>query len=269
MGHLGTLDPLASGVLPVAIGEATKAIPYVDEREKEYNFTICWGEQRTTDDQEGEIVKISAVRPTSEQVRSVLPRFLGSILQTPPIYSAIKIKGKRACDRVRAGEKIELEAREVNIHGLTYLGSDEQDYSHFQVRCGSGTYVRSLVRDMAHALDTVGYAASIHRTRVGCFKERDAIFIENDIETLAKDRKKVLLDQYIHAIRYGLDDIPAVQVSSAAIDRLLKGQPLFDLDLEDQKVLLCCNEYGIEVAIAEVRSGCLYPKRIFNLMRKE
>ncbi|MBL8836268.1 MAG: tRNA pseudouridine(55) synthase TruB, partial [Alphaproteobacteria bacterium] len=177
-GHGGTLDPLATGVLVIALGEATKLVPFVMDAVKEYEFTVRWGEARSTDDAEGPITATSDVRPDRAAIVAALPRFLGVIQQTPPAFSAIKVAGERAYDRARAGEVVELKARSVEIRALELVACDDTDHASFRVVCGKGTYVRSLARDLAAALGAVGHVSALRRLAVGRFRVNDAISLD-------------------------------------------------------------------------------------------
>ena len=174
-GHAGTLDPLATGVLPIALGEATKTVPYAVEGEKGYQFTVRWGAETDTDDAEGRLVATSETRPDRGAIEPLLARFVGEILQTPPAFSAIKIDGERAYDLARAGETVELEPRLVRIDEFTLLHTPDRDTAVFEARCGKGTYVRALARDMGRALGCLGHVVALRRTRVGPFAEADAV----------------------------------------------------------------------------------------------
>ena len=177
VGHAGTLDPLATGILPIAFGEATKTIPFMMDAKKTYRFTVTWGEERTTDDIEGDVIETSGIRPTQDQILKALPDFIGVIKQRPPIFSAIKIDGKRAYDLARAGEAVEMKEREVEVFDLKLLESDLQSAT-FEMECSKGTYVRSIGRDLARKLGTLGYISMLRRTKVGAFDESDTISLE-------------------------------------------------------------------------------------------
>lgn len=259
-GHAGTLDPLATGVLPIALGEATKTIPYVMEGRKQYRFQVTWGEQRNTDDAEGIVVSTCATRPNREAITAVLPQFMGTIQQVPPAFSAIKIEGQRAYALARAGEAVMLKSRLVMIYDLILESIDSVDQATFLVTCGTGTYVRSLARDMAQALGSVGYVSFLRRTFVGKFHEKDTILLEKLRELSHKSE----VDQRILPLGVVLDDIPAVPITVEEVGLIRQGQkipvmgivsglPLSALWLEDQVV-----------AIAENRDGFYYPKRVFN-----
>ncbi len=174
-GHAGTLDPLASGLLPLALGEATKTVPFVMDGRKRYRFTVRWGEERDTDDAEGRIIGTSAERPTVDAINACLPAFTGTIAQVPPKYSAIKIEGERAYDLARSGEDVVLEARPVDIHGLALVEVPDADTAVFEAECGKGTYVSALARDMGRQMGCLGHVTALRRAQVGPFTERDMI----------------------------------------------------------------------------------------------
>ena len=175
-GHAGTLDPLASGCLPIALGEATKTVPFVMDGRKLYQFTVRWGEERDTDDAEGRVIASSEQRPTPEAIRALLPSYTGTIQQVPPRYSAIKIEGERAYDLARDGETVELEARPVEIARLELVATPDPDHAVLEAECGKGTYVRSLARDMGRALGCFGHVSALRRVAVGPFRRRNHDF---------------------------------------------------------------------------------------------
>jgi tRNA pseudouridine55 synthase len=177
-GHAGTLDPLASGGLPIAMGEATKTVPFVMDGRKRYRFTVCWGEERDTDDTEGKVTRSSDLRPSAEAIRELLPQFTGQIEQTPPQYSAIKIQGERAYDLARDGETVELKPRPVEIFELSLIEQEDDSRSVFEAECGKGTYVRALARDIGRLLGSYGHICALRRTLVGPFGEADMIPLE-------------------------------------------------------------------------------------------
>ena len=176
-GHAGTLDPLATGILAIALGEATKTVAYVQDAAKIYRFTASWGESRDSDDAEGKITGTTDARPGREAIEAILSRFTGLLNQTPPAYSAIKVQGERAYDLAREGEEVHLEPRPVQVHEAR-LVSAEPNQAVFEILCGKGTYVRSWVRDIALALGTLGYVSALRRTRIGGFQEKDAVGLE-------------------------------------------------------------------------------------------
>lgn len=258
IGHLGTLDPLASGVLVFAIGEATKAIPYYNNNQKIYEFEVTWGEQRTTDDAEGEIVNRSSIRPSLVEIENTIKKFTGKIQQIPPIYSAIKVAGKRAYQAARKGEDIKLNARSIIIHSLEILNVTK-DYCQFRASCGSGTYIRSLGRDIAKDLNTVGYISKLRRTKDEKFGINDAISLEKLEKIDHKERY-----QYIKPIRAVLDDIPAVSVSAFDVEKIQCGMAIkSEIDFSVPYVAVCFE--GNLLAIAVFKDGWLYPKRVFSL----
>jgi tRNA pseudouridine55 synthase len=176
-GHAGTLDPLATGILPIALGEATKTVPYAVDGQKAYRFTVRWGAETNTDDAEGQIVERSDLRPTRASIEALLPNFHGEILQTPPAFSAIKIDGQRAYDLARQGETVKLEARPVQIDRLELVEMPDHDTSVFEAECGRGTYVRAIARDIGRTLGCLGHVTALRRTRVGPFEEAQAVTI--------------------------------------------------------------------------------------------
>lgn len=258
IGHLGTLDPLASGVLVFAIGEATKAIPYYNNNQKIYEFEVTWGEQRTTDDAEGEVIKTSSIRPSLAEVQNIIKKFEGEIQQVPPIYSAIKVDGKRAYKSAREGKNIKLNARSIIVHSLE-ITSVEDHSCQFRATCGSGTYIRSLGRDMAQSLNTVGYISKLRRTKDGKINVNDAISLEKLEKIDHKERY-----QYIKPIRAVLDDIPAVPVSAFDVEKIQRGMAIkTESDFSVPYTAICFEEKLL--AIAVFKEGWLYPKRVFSL----
>ncbi|GLQ11391.1 tRNA pseudouridine synthase B [Devosia yakushimensis] len=207
-GHAGTLDPLATGILPIALGEATKAVPQVQDGTKVYRFAIQWGSATTTDDAEGSVVATSDVRPDQAALLAVLPRFTGTILQRPPIYSALKIDGERAYDLARAGESVELAPREIDVDAIELL-SHGTEKSVLEVTCGKGTYVRSLARDIAEALGTRGHVSMLHRGAVGPFNDTDALTIEQ-LEALDISERDALLK----SVSAGFTDLPEIRLDA-------------------------------------------------------
>ena len=267
-GHAGTLDPLATGVLPIALGEATKTVAYAMSAEKEYAFTVRWGEARDTGDAEGAVTATSDVRPHDAAVRAILPRFTGTILQSPPAFSAVKIGGRRAYDLARKGEAPVLAPREVQIHRLELIqtGADE---ASFHVACGKGTYIRSLGTDLAHALGTEAHVTALRRTRVGRFTAETAIPLENlsNFGDSAPHNHPHLL-----AVETVLDDIPALALNADEAERLRHGQSVEvrragDQDLVGRLVegaVICAFSGGKAVALATIAGGHLRPVRVLN-----
>ncbi len=259
LGHGGTLDPLATGILPIALGEATKTIAWCQDATKIYRFTIAWGIATTTDDGEGETLQESDVRPEKPAIEAALPQFLGEIDQIPPIYSALKVDGERAYDLARKGEFPELASRRVRIDSLTLTDLPDADHAAFEVVCGKGTYVRSLARDIARALGTVGHVSALRRTRVGPFTLEQAISVEN-LQDLGHGPAPsgILLP-----VETALDDIPALALTQAAAARLRQGQPV-DVP-EDRSGTLRARYDDRLVALVDADLGQARPLRVFNL----
>ena len=267
-GHAGTLDPLASGCLPIALGEATKTVPFVIDGRKTYVFTVRWGEERDTDDAEGRVVKASASRPERAAIAAALPRFTGTIEQVPPRFSAIKIDGERAYDLAREGETVEIAARPVTIDRLELVDIPDPDHAVLAAECGKGTYVRALARDMGRALGAFGHVSALRRSRVSPFVEGDMIPLER-LESLCHRAAagEGHLADILLPIETALDDIPALAVSPADAARLHKGQTVL-LRGRDAAVIRGTVQLasgGQLVAIAEIDRGEIVPKRVFNL----
>jgi tRNA pseudouridine55 synthase len=269
-GHAGTLDPLATGVLPIALGEATKTVPFLMDADKTYRFTIAWGVTTATFDREGEVTARSDVRPTPEAVAEALPEFVGEILQVPPAYSAIKVDGERAYDLARAGEVVELKARPVTVHGARVAGAPDADHVEIEMDCGKGTYVRAIVRDLAAALGACGHVSALRRTRVGGFGEARAIGLEN-LEELG--HKAQLLGALL-PVETALDDIPALAVTDEDAFRLKQGRSivLVPRQVEALKARLKPGARTVSAmagesiaALCEMRAGRLEPTRVFHL----
>jgi tRNA pseudouridine55 synthase len=261
-GHGGTLDPLASGVLPIALGEATKTVPFVMDGRKEYRFTLCFGQARSTEDAEGEVTAASDLRPTDEAIRRALAAFVGDIEQVPPAFSALKIEGKRAYDLARAGESVDLKPRRVVIERLALLGRPDTDHADFVVSCGKGTYIRSLGRDLALSLGTVGYLSALRRTAVGPFREEAAISLPK-LEALG--HIPALLGA-LAPVATALDDIPALALTEAQADRLRQGQPvLLTRDAPPSGTLVRAETGSKLVALVRSDGTALQPVRVFNL----
>jgi len=261
-GHGGTLDPLASGVLPIALGEATKTVPFVMDGRKEYRFTLRFGQARSTEDAEGEVTATSDLRPADEGIRSALAAFVGDIEQVPPAFSALKIEGKRAYDLARAGQPVALKPRRVLIERLELLGRPDADHADFVVSCGKGTYIRSLGRDLACALGTVGHLSALRRTAVGPFREEAAISLPK-LEALG--HIPALLGA-LAPVATALDDIPALALTEAQADRLRQGQPvLLTRDAPPSGALLRAETGSRLVALVRSDGVSLQPVRVFNL----
>jgi tRNA pseudouridine55 synthase len=267
-GHAGTLDPLASGALPIALGEATKTVPFVMDGRKLYRFTIRWGEERDTDDAEGRTVSISKERPSPEAVRALLPAYTGLIQQIPPRYSAIKIDGERAYDLARDGEQVELAPRPVEIGRLELVNIPDPDHAVLEAECSKGTYVRSLARDLGRALGCFGYVSALRRAAVGPFGEETMILLEQ-LEALchrAASGEGSLADALM-PVETALDDIPALAVSWADAARLQRGQAVLlrGRDAPNFRGTVYVTVSGQLLALAELDRGEIVPKRVFNL----
>ena len=267
-GHAGTLDPLASGALPIALGEATKTVPFVMDGRKIYRFTVRWGEERDTDDAEGRVIANSDQRPSADAVRALLPSFTGSIQQVPPRYSAIKIDGERAYDLARDGEEIELAPRPVEIGRLELVNVPDRDHAVLEAECGKGTYVRSLARDLGRTLGCFGHVSGLRRTAVGPFDEKAMILLEQ-LEALchrAASGEGSLADAMM-PVETALDDIPALAVSRADAARLQRGQAVLlrGRDAPNFRGTVYVTVSGQLLALAELDRGEIVPKRVFNL----
>ena len=267
-GHAGTLDPLASGALPIAMGEATKTAPFVMDGRKLYRFTVCWGEERDTDDAEGRVVAQSDARPTVEAIQAALPAYLGTIQQVPPRYSAIKIEGERAYDLARDGEVVELQARPVEIVRLELIEIPDADHAVLEAECGKGTYVRSLARDIGRALGCYGHVSALRRTAVGPFAPESMILLE-DLEALCHRAAagEASLADALMPVETALDDIPAVAVSRADAARLSRGQAVLlrGRDAPNFHGTIAVTVAGQLLALADFEHGEIVPKRVFNL----
>jgi tRNA pseudouridine55 synthase len=268
-GHAGTLDPLASGILPIALGEATKTVPYAMDASKTYRFTLSFGEARATDDAEGEVTRTSDRRPSDDEIRAILPRFTGLITQVPPAFSAIKVEGARAYDLARAGEAVELEPRQVQIRSIRLLERPNPDEAIFEVVSGKGAYMRALGRDMAIGLGTCGHIRDLRRTAVGPFKEDRAISLES-LQALGHSPAAF---EHLLPVETALDDIPALALTATEAIRLRSGQPVGLLHRHDRDRIYELAPGGMVRAMAEGRlvaltrfeAGELVPVRVLNL----
>jgi tRNA pseudouridine55 synthase len=288
-GHAGTLDPLASGMLPIALGEATKTVPYVQDGAKVYRFTVAWGEERTTDDLEGAVTKTSDARPDEAAIRAVMPKYTGIIMQVPPQFSAIKIGGERAYDLAREGEAVEIPAREVEIGRFDLIEMPDADRAVFEIECGKGTYVRSLARDMGRDLGCFGHIADLRRTEVFPFTPDDFVTLdeleaaatpaetgaeaEPPAEEDAGARKPrpgpaewKALDALLLDTGAGLDCLPQVAVSDDAAARIRLGNPVIvrgrDAPVEADEA--CAFVHGRLIAIGAIEAGMFRPRRVFT-----
>jgi tRNA pseudouridine55 synthase len=276
-GHAGTLDPLASGVLPIALGEATKTVPWLVEAQKIYRFTIKWGASTDTQDREGKIVAESAVRPGAEAISAALLGFIGEIDQAPPQFSAVKVDGERAYDLARAGETVELEPRRVVVHEAALVETEADDLAIFRVRCGKGFYIRALVRDLAAKLGAEGHVWRLRRTAVGPFTEVESV----TLDALEDLRHKGAASERLKPVETALDDIPALAINGEDAFKLRQGRPIVLLPHvmetlkpkfrdrtiagQDASRAAVALFQGKAVALGDVRAGRFTPTRVFHL----
>ena len=268
VGHGGTLDPLATGLLPLALGEATKTVSYVMDGAKEYRFTIRWGEARTTEDAEGTVTETSVIRPAEAQILAVLDDFIGDIEQVPPAFSAIKIKGERAYKLARADRPPEMKPRTIRIQALKLRDMPDADHASFHVVSGKGAYMRALARDMALALGTFGHISDLRRVAVGPFKEKDAISLDK-LESLGHSAP---LSEHLLPVETVLDDIPALALTETEARRLRRGQAVPVLPVANrspfknigQGDVVCAMAEGRLVALAKIKGGEIRPFRVMN-----
>jgi tRNA pseudouridine55 synthase len=273
-GHAGTLDPLATGILAIALGEATKTVPFAQDAAKIYRFTATWGESRDSDDSEGKVTGTSDIRPTPAAIEAMLPRFTGAITQVPPAYSAIKVQGERAYDLARDGQEPDLQPRQVSVHEARLIDA-QTDRAVFEILCSKGTYVRSWVRDIARALGTLGHVSQLRRTRIGGFLEKDAV----GLETLTPLLHSPAAFAYLKPLSTALDGIPALAVTGSDTVRIRSGNPILiranlfarmtdglaDGDGLQGRIVYLKDESDAPVALAEIADGELRPFRVFQL----
>jgi tRNA pseudouridine55 synthase len=266
-GHGGTLDPLATGLLPIALGEATKTVQWAMDGRKKYQFRIKWGAETATDDLEGEITATSGLRPNQNSIESILNEFLGEITQIPPIYSALKIDGARAYDLARAGETPEMKPRQVMIEELNLLDCSNPEQADFEVVCGKGTYIRALARDMGRKLGCLGHLTLLRRTQVGPFTEKDMISLESLEELSHKPDRDEALKGALHSIVTVLDGIPALAVMDGQAAQLRQGQKVLlrgaNAPINCEAILV--THEGRPLGICEIAQGSLKTTRLFNL----
>lgn len=266
-GHAGTLDPLATGILPLALGEATKTVPFVVDGRKAYRFTVRFGAETDTDDAEGKAVETSGQRPSRAEIEAALPRFTGDISQIPPRYSAIKVGGARAYDLAREEEDFELAPRTVTIDRLELTDHPDEDHCVIEAECGKGTYVRAIARDLGRMLGCLGHVEVLRRTRVGGFTEADTVTLAEVEEAAASEEGKEALLSLLRPVETALKDIPTLSLSSADAARLRQGQSVL-LRGRDAPIMggtVYAVSRGALVALGEVSQGEFRPKRIFNL----
>jgi tRNA pseudouridine55 synthase len=266
VGHGGTLDPLATGVLPIALGEATKTVAYVMAGRKRYRFTARWGEARTTDDAEGEVIGTSAERPTAAAIEAALAGFVGAIEQVPPQFAAVKVEGERAYDLARRGEAVALAARTVEVDRFALLEQPDRDHATFEVVCGRGTYVRALIRDLGERLGCLGHVVALRRLQVGPFGSESALSLGALEQLLADDA----LPQALLPVASALGELPALALTGPQAHRLRAGQTirvapgLVVGEVHDDATIRAMAA-GQMVALARLQGGELSPLRVFNL----
>lgn len=280
-GHAGTLDPLASGILPIALGEATKTVPYVMDGTKVYRFAVTWGEERSTDDMEGAVIATSDKRPDRATIEALLPQFTGIIAQVPPQFSAIKVDGERAYDLARSGDAVELKSREVEIFEIKIVEMEDENSTVFEVECGKGTYVRSIARDMGRLIGCHGHVSSLRRLVVDPFDEQDAI-TKDQLDEAAAESVNILeeagtpdglvpaafstLDHFLIDPVEAMAGLPSVALNGDAAHRVRMGNPVMvlgrDAPVEAEEAY--ATERGRLIAIGSITSGQFHPKRVIK-----
>ena len=261
-GHAGTLDPDATGMLPVALGEATKTIAYLGEALKGYDFRACWGSATTTDDAAGDVIATSPLRPTEAAIRAALPQFIGDIRQVPPQFSAVKIDGERAYDIARGGETMDLAARDLHVDALELVGMPDADHADLHFVCGSGGYVRSIARDLGQVLGCLGHVLYLRRTWVGPFDIEDAVSMAQ-VEALARTPE---IDALLEPVALALGELPMLCATDAGAARLKNGNPGQVLPgAASYGDLVWVSYAGQPLAIGRLRAGEVHPERVFNL----
>jgi tRNA pseudouridine55 synthase len=263
-GHAGTLDPLATGVLPIALGEATKTVPYAVDGAKHYHFTVQWGIETDTDDALGKTLRRCTARPAREAIEALLPRFTGDIEQVPPVYSAIKVHGERAYDLAREGEALALQARTVHISSLVLVDQPDCERAVFEARCGKGTYVRALARDLGRVLGCLGHLIALRRTQVGPFAIDGAITPDALRESAGAGDEA--LARLLLPIEASLNRLMALSVGQNDAARLLRGQPVLirGRDAPTASGPAYATWQGKVIAVGRIERGELHPSRVFN-----
>jgi tRNA pseudouridine55 synthase len=265
VGHGGTLDPLATGVLPIAMGEATKTVAYIMDARKAYDFRLRLGEERDTDDSTGVVIAASDSRPDDAAIRAMLPRFVGTIQQVPPRYAAVKIQGERAYDIARRGETVELAPREVRIDALELTGRPDPDHADFRMTCGKGAYVRAIARDLGQALGCCAHVAALRRTEVGAFSVENGV----SLDALAGIVEHETLPQILVPVSTALAGIPALAVTEPQALRLQSGQavrlaPAFVGETIGEAATVRAMRAGELIALARLEGMELCPVRVFH-----
>jgi len=268
-GHAGTLDPLATGVLPIAFGEATKTTSFVVDGTKTYRFTVAWGVETDTDDSEGDEVSRSDARPSPSDIEALLPAFTGTIEQVPPAFSAIKVNGQRAYDLAREGEAVALSAREITVDALRLVETDGRDGAVLEATCGKGTYVRALARDIGRELGCLGHVTQLRRTQVGNFLEQDAQTIDDLTAAIERAGSPTPLIDDLLPIEAALDTLVGLRVEPADAAQLARGQPVLirGRDAPDASKPVYAMSKGRVIALGEIDKGALKPTRVFNFSK--
>jgi len=261
-GHAGTLDPEATGVLAVALGEATKTVPYITDALKSYEFTVRLGQATNTDDAEGEVISSSDLRPSDDDIKAALGQFVGEIQQVPPKFSAVKIDGQRAYKLARDGEDVEIAARPLWVESLIMLDREDADHVLLELTCGKGGYVRSIARDLGEALDCFGHVRELRRIWSGPFEAENGL----SLETIDEFAKTPELDQHLLPLTAGLEGIPEATCGAEAAVRMRNGNPAMVIASGLEYGETCwVSHQGVPVAIGEFKSGELHPNRVFVL----
>lgn len=261
-GHAGTLDPAATGILAIALGEATKTVPYVTDAMKAYDFTVRFGQSTNTDDAEGEVTATAEARPSDEDLRAALPAFEGDIMQVPPAFSAVKIDGERAYAMARAGEEVELEARPLFVESLTLSSRPDPDHANLQMVCGKGGYVRAIARDLGETLGCFGHVTALRRIWSGPFDLTDAVTLDQ-VEALARTPE---IDALLLPLEAGLTDLPELHTTAEGAARISNGNPGMVIASDVEYGDLCwASHQGQPVAVGTYMAGELHPTRVFRL----
>lgn len=265
VGHAGTLDPLASGILPIALGDATKTVPFVQDSRKIYRFTVRWGIETDSDDADGKRVATAGLRPDRAAIEANLGAFTGEIMQRPPAFSAIKIGGERAYDLAREGAAVELEARPVSVHRLDLVEMPDADHAVFEAECGKGTYVRSIARDLGRVLGCLGHVVALRRRVVGPFDETRSVTIE-ELIVAREEGTASSLDRFLLPIGIALGDLPELAFQQADAGRIRRGQSVIlrgrDAPLSGPAHATFAGE---SIAVGDVEKGEFHPRRVFGL----
>jgi tRNA pseudouridine55 synthase len=278
VGHGGTLDPLACGVLPIALGEATKTVNFIQDAMKEYEFTVTWGEQRTTDDSEGDVLGSSKARPTQDDIESILDDFIGDITQIPPQFSAVKVDGERAYDIARDGDHADIKSREVYIEDLVIIEHKSNETS-FKCKCGKGTYIRSIARDMGQKLGCFGYISALKRTKVGSMALENAISLEIFDQMIDNPPQEKDLNGVLLPLQTVLDDIPVLALKDQELTALKNGNAIsflskpdlgrleaLGIDWKSDDITTALVRYDDRpIAMVEIYGAKIQPVRVFNL----